>query len=234
MNNFAIQICNGKVIHNKNKASMNKNLEAVKNSLVKENGNRPYAIGKTTIKVDGDALMIMDNGIYILAENASEDVQDFIVRNYKIPNTRTYNKSDWHVYRNKQSYKESPLYFYNCALRGIHEKFGKDVVKAPQGSGHHFLRDGRMARIITHRKEYQNSGTYCVTPADLDHIDDLYFVDYDGTGNKMIIFVISVNDVQTFIKENNIRKKGKKGGTYYVISTVCFNLYTKEKFSVTF
>lgn len=234
MNNFAIQICNGEVIHNKNKASMNKNLEAVKNSLVKENGNRPYAIGKTTIKVDGDALMIMDNGIYILAENASEDVQDFIVRNYKIPNTRTYNKSDWHVYRNKQSYKESPLYFYNCALRGIREKFGKDVVKAPQGSGHHFLREGRMARIITHRKEYQNSGTYCVTPADLDHIDDLYFVDYDGTGNKMIIFVISVNDVQTFIKENNIRKKGKKGGTYYVISTVCFNLYTKEKFSVTF
>lgn len=234
MNNFAIQICNGKVIHNKNKASMNKNLEAVKNSLVKENGNRPYAIGKTTIKVDGDALMIMDNGIYILAENASEDVQDFIVRNYKIPNTRTYNKSDWHVYRNKQSYKESPLYFYNCALRGIREKFGKDVVKAPQGSGHHFLREGRMARIITHRKEYQNSGTYCVTPADLDHIDDLYFVDYDGTGNKMIIFVISVNDVQTFIKENNIRKKGKKDGTYYVISTVCFNLYTKEKFSVTF
>lgn len=234
MNNFAIQIYNGKVIHNKNKASMNKNLEAVKNSLVKENGNRPYAIGKTTIKVDGDALMIMDNGIYILAENASEDVQDFIVRNYKIPNTRTYNKSDWHVYRNKQSYKESPLYFYNCALRGIREKFGKDVVKAPQGSGHHFLREGRMARIITHRKEYQNSGTYCVTPADLDHIDDLYFVDYDGTGNKMIIFVISVNDVQTFIKENNIRKKGKKDGTYYVISTVCFNLYTKEKFSVTF
>ena len=219
----------------KNKASMNKNLEAVKNSLVKENGsNRPYTIGKTTIKVDGDALMVMDNGIYILAENASEDVQDFIVRNYKIPNTRTYNKSDWHVYHNKQSYKESPLYFYNCALRGIHEKFGKDVVKAPQGSGHHFLREGRMARIITHRKEYQNSGTYCVTPADLDHIDDLYFVDYDGTGNKMIIFVISVNDVQTFIKENNIRKKGKKGGTYYVISTVCFNLYTKEKFSVTF
>ena len=219
----------------KNKASMNKNLEAVKNSLVKENGsNRPYAIGNTTIKVDGDALMVMDNGIYILAENASEDVQDFIVRNYKIPNTRTYNKSDWHVYRNKQSYKESPLYFYNCALRGIREKFEKDVVKAPQGSGHHFLREGRMARIITHRKEYQNSGTYCVTPADLDHIDDLYFVDYDGTGNKMIIFVISVNDVQTFIKENNIRKKGKKGGTYYVISTVCFNLYTKEKFSVTF
>lgn len=219
----------------KNKASMNKNLEAVKNSLVKENGsNRPYAIGKTTIKVDGDALMVMDNGIYILAENASEDVQDFIVRNYKIPNTRTYNKSDWHVYRNKQSYKESPLYFYNCALRGIREKFEKDVVKAPQGSGHHFLREGRMARIITHRKEYQNSGTYCVTPADLDHIDDLYFVDYDGTGNKMIIFVISVNDVQTFIKENNIRKKGKKDGTYYVISTVCFNLYTKEKFSVTF
>lgn len=234
MNNFAIQICNGKVIHNKNKASMNKNLEAVKNSLVKENGSRPYAIGNTTIKVDGDALMVMDNGIYILAENASEDVQDFIVRNYKIPNTRTYNKFDWHVYRNKQSYKESPLYFYNCALRGIREKFGKDVVKAPQGSGHHFLREGRMARIITHRKEYQNSGTYCVTPADLDHIDDLYFVDYDGTGNKMIIFVISVNDVQTFIKENNIRKKGKKGGTYYVISTVCFNLYTKEKFSVTF
>ena len=218
----------------KNKASMNKNLEAVKNSLVKENGNRPYAIGNTTIKVDGDALMVMDNGIYILAENASEDVQDFIVRNYKIPNTRTYNKSDWHVYRNKQSYKESPLYFYNCALRGIREKFEKDVVKAPQGSGHHFLREGRMARIITHRKEYQNSGTYCVTPADLDHIDDLYFVDYDGTGNKMIIFVISVNDVQTFIKENNIRKKGKKNGTYYVISTVCFNLYTKEKFSVTF
>ena len=218
----------------KNKASMNKNLEAVKNSLVKENGSRPYAIGNTTIKVDGDALMVMDNGIYILAENASEDVQDFIVRNYKIPNTRTYNKSDWHVYRNKQSYKESPLYFYNCALRGIREKFEKDVVKAPQGSGHHFLREGRMARIITHRKEYQNSGTYCITPADLDHIDDLYFVDYDGTGNKMIIFVISVNDVQTFIKENNIRKKGKKGGTYYVISTVCFNLYTKEKFSVTF
>ena len=218
----------------KNKASMNKNLEAVKNSLVKENGSRPYAIGNTTIKVDGDALMVMDNGIYILAENASEDIQDFIVRNYKIPNTRTYNKSDWHVYRNKQSYKESPLYFYNCALRGIREKFEKDVIKAPQGSGHHFLREGRMARIITHRKEYQNSGTYCVTPADLDHIDDLYFVDYDGTGNKMIIFVISVNDVQTFIKENNIRKKGKKGGTYYVISTVCFNLYTKEKFSVTF
>lgn len=218
----------------KNKASMNKNLEAVKNSLVKENGSRPYAIGNTTIKVDGDALMVMDNGIYILAENASEDVQDFIVRNYKIPNTRTYNKSDWHVYRNRQSYKESPLYFYNCALRGIREKFGKDVVKAPQGSGHHFLREGRMARIITHRKEYQNSGTYCVTPADLDHIDDLYFVDYDGTGNKMVIFVISVNDVQTFIKENNIRKKGKKGGTYYVISTACFNLYTKEKFSVTF
>ena len=218
----------------KNKASMNKNLEAVKNSLVKENGSKPYAIGKTTIKVDGDALMVMDNGIYILTENASEDVQDFIVRNYKIPNTRTYNKSDWHVYRNKQSYKESPLYFYNCALRGIREKFEKDVVKAPQGSGHHFLREGRMARIITHRKEYQNSGTYCVTPADLDHIDDLYFVDYDGTGNKMIIFVISVNDVQTFIKENNIRKKGKKDGTYYVISTVCFNLYTKEKFSVTF
>ena len=218
----------------KNKASMNKNLEAVKNSLVKENGGCPYAIGKTTIKVDGDALMVMDNGIYILAENASEDVQDFIVRNYKIPNTRTYNKSDWHVYRNKQSYKESPLYFYNCALRGIREKFEKDVVKAPQGSGHHFLREGRMARIITHRKEYQNSGTYCVTPADLDHIDDLYFVDYDGIGNKMIIFVISVNDVQTFIKENNIRKKGKKDGTYYVISTVCFNLYTKEKFSVTF
>ena len=218
----------------KNKASMNKNLEAVKNSLVKENGGCPYAIGKTTIKVDGDALMVMDNGIYILAENASEDVQDFIVRNYKIPNTRTYNKSDLHVYRNKQSYKESPLYFYNCALRGIREKFEKDVVKAPQGSGHHFLREGRMARIITHRKEYQNSGTYCVTPADLDHIDDLYFVDYDGTGNKMIIFVISVNDVQTFIKENNIRKKGKKDGTYYVISTVCFNLYTKEKFSVTF
>jgi hypothetical protein len=213
---------------------MNKNLEAVKNSLVKENGNRPYAIGETTIKVDGDALMVMDNGIYILAENASEDVQDFIVRNYKIPNTRTYNKSDWHVYRNKQSYKESPLYFYNCALRGIREKFGNDVVKAPQGSGHHFLREGRMARIITHRKEYQNSGTYCVTPADLDHIDDLYFVDYDGTGNKMIIFVISVNDVQTFIKENNIRKKGKKDGIYYVINTVCFNLYTKEKFSVTF
>ena len=213
---------------------MNKNLEAVKNSLVKENGSSPYAIGNTTIKVDGDALMVMDNGIYILAENASEDVQDFIVRNYKIPNTRTYNKSDWHVYRNKQSYKESPLYFYNCALRGIREKFEKDVVKAPQGSGHHFLREGRMARIITHRKEYQNSGTYCVTPADLDHIDDLYFVDYDGTGNKMIIFVISVNDVQTFIKENNIRKKGKKDGTYYVISTVCFNLYTKEKFSVTF
>lgn len=234
MNNFAVQICNGKVIHNKNKASMNKNLEAVKNSLVKENGSRPYAIGKITIKVDGDALMVMDNGIYILAENASEDVQDFIVRNYKIPNTRTYNKSDWHVYRNKQSYKESPLYFYNCALRGIREKFGKDVVKAPQGSGHHFLREGRMARIITHRKEYQNSGTYCVTPTDLDHIDDLYFVDYDGTGNKMIIFVISVNDVQTFIKENNIRKKGKKDSTYYVISTVCFNLYTKEKFSVTF
>ena len=150
---------------------MNKNLEAVKNSLVKENGNRPYAIGETTIKVDGDALMVMDNGIYILAENASEDVQNFIVRNYKIPNTRTYNKSDWHVYRNKQSYKESPLHFYNCALRGIREKFGNDVVKAPQGSGHHFLRDGRMARIITHRKEYQNSGTYCVTPADLDHID---------------------------------------------------------------
>lgn len=218
----------------KNKASMNKNLEAVKNSLVKENSGCPYAIGKTTIKVDGDALMVMDNGIYILAENASEDVQDFIVRNYKIPNTRTYNKSDWHVYRNKQSYKESPLYFYNCALRGIREKFEKDVVKAPQGSGHHFLREGRMARIITHRKEYQNSGTYCVTPADFDHIDDLYFVDYDGTGNKMIIFVISVNDVQTFIKENNIRKKGKKDGTYYVISTVCFNLYTKEKFSVTF
>ena len=218
----------------KNKASMNKNLEAVKNSLVKENSGCPYAIGNTTIKVDGDALMVMDNGIYILAENASEDVQDFIVRNYKIPNTRTYNKSDWHVYRNKQSYKESPLYFYNCALRGIREKFEKDVVKAPQGSGHHFLREGRMARIITHRKEYQNSGTYCVTPADLDHIDDLYFVDYDGTGNKMIIFVISVNDVQTFIKENNIRKKGKKDGTYYVISTVCFNLYTKEKFSVTF
>lgn len=234
MNNFAIQICNGKVIHNKNKASMNKNLEAVKNSLEKENGSRPYAIGKITIKVDGDALMVMDNGIYILAENASEDVQDFIVRNYKIPNTRTYNKSDWHVYRNKQSYKESPLYFYNCALKGIREKFEKDVVKAPQGSGHHFLREGRMARIITHRKEYQNSGTYCVTPADLDNIDDLYFVDYDGTGNKMIIFVISANDVQAFIKENNIRKKGKKGGTYYVISTACFNLYTKEKFSVTF
>ena len=31
---------------------MNKNLEAVKNSLVKENGNRPYVIGETTIKVD--------------------------------------------------------------------------------------------------------------------------------------------------------------------------------------
>lgn len=234
MNNFALQICNGKLYTIKNKASMNKNLEAVKNSLVKENGSRPYAIGNTTIKVDGDALMVMDNGIYILAENASEDVQDFIVRNYKIPNTRTYNKSDWHVYRNKQSYKESPLYFYNCALKGIREKFEKDVVKAPQGSGHHFLREGRMARIITHRKEYQNSGTYCVTPADLDNIDDLYFVDYDGTGNKMIIFVISANDVQAFIKENNIRKKGKKDGTYYVISTVCFNLYTKEKFSVTF
>lgn len=234
MNNFALQICNGKLYTIKNKASMNKNLEAVKNSLVKENGSRPYAIGNTTIKVDGDALMVMDNGIYILAENASEDVQDFIVRNYKIPNTRTYNKSDWHVYRNKQSYKESPLYFYNCALKGIREKFEKDVVKAPQGSGHHFLREGRMARIITHRKEYQNSGTYCVTPADLDNIDDLYFVDYDGTGNKMIIFVISANDVQAFIKENNIRKKGKKDGTYYVISTVCFNLYTKEKFSVAF
>ena len=54
----------------KNKASMNKNLEAVKNSLVKENSGCPYAIGKTTIKVDGDALMVMDNGIYILAENA--------------------------------------------------------------------------------------------------------------------------------------------------------------------
>ena len=165
---------------------------------------------------------------------SAKDVQDFIVRNYKIPNARTYNKSDWHVYCNKQSYKESPLYFYKCALRGIREKFEKDVIKAPQGSGHHFLREGRMARSITHRKEYQNSGTYCVTPADLDHIDDLYFVDYDGTCNKMVIFVISVNDVQTFIKENNIRKKGKKDGTYYVISTVCFNLYTKEKFSVTF
>lgn len=213
---------------------MNKNLDAVKNSLLRENGNRPHVIGETTIKVEDNALMVLENDIYILAENAPENVQDFIVRNYKIPNTRTYNKSDWHVYRNKQSYKESPLHFYNCALRGIREKFGNDVVKAPQGSGHHFLREGRMARIITHRKEYQNSGTYCVTPADLDHIDDLYFVDYEGTGNKMIIFVISVNDVQTFIKENNIRKKGKKDGTYYVINTVCFNLYTKEKFSVTF
>lgn len=34
---------------------MDKNLEAVKNSLEKENGNSPYAIGKITIKVDGDA-----------------------------------------------------------------------------------------------------------------------------------------------------------------------------------
>ena len=193
---------------------MNKNLDAVKNSLLRENGNRPHVIGETTIKVEDNALMVLENDIYILVENAPENVQDFIVRNYKIPNIRTYNKSDWHVYRNKQSYKESPLHFYNCALRGIREKFGNDVVKAPQGSGHHFLREGRMARIITHRKEYQNSGTYCVTPADLDHIDDLYFVDYEGTGNKMIIFVISVNDVQTFIKEKctdiHQRKQYKK------------------------
>ena len=184
---------------------MNKNLDAVKNSLLRENGNSPFAIGDTTIKVEDNALMVLDNDIYIPVENAPENVQDFILRNYKIPNTRTYNKADWHVYRNKQPYKNSPLYFYNCALNGIQEKFGKD----------------------------QKTDTYCVTPADLNHIDDLYFVDYDGTGNKMIISVISVDDVQTFIKENNIRKKGKHG-LYYVINTVCFNLYTKEKFTVTF
>ena len=212
---------------------MNKNLDAVKNSLLRENGNSPFAIGDTTIKVEDNALMVLDNDIYIPVENAPENVQDFILRNYKIPNTRTYNKADWHVYRNKQPYKNSPLYFYNCALNGIQEQFGKDIVKAPKGSGHHFLRNGRMARIITHRTEYQKTDTYCVTPADLNHIDDLYFVDYDGTGNKMIISVISVDDVQTFIKENNIRKKGKHG-LYYVINTVCFNLYTKEKFTVTF
>ena len=56
---------------------MNKNLDAVKNSLLRENGNRPHVIGETTIKVEDNALMVLENDIYILVENAPENVQDF-------------------------------------------------------------------------------------------------------------------------------------------------------------
>jgi hypothetical protein len=82
--------------------------------------------------------------------------------------------------------------------------------------------------------EYQDTpdrkGTYSIAVSDLELIDEFCFIDYNGE-NYMGFFIVPTECIKTYIKDNNLRQKGNKDSHYYVISSACIDMYSKEGFT---